>query len=256
MKRILAALISLGLLAGSAGAADQPKLKTEKERVSYAIGFNLGSSMKRDGVEVDGKVLLQAMQDAQTGRKALLDPEQRRAAIVELRKTLMAKRQAEQAKQAKANKKKAQAFLDANRKKPGVKTTKSGLQYRVITAGKGKIPKLTDTVSVHYRGRTLDGKEFDSSYKRKRPAVFPVKGVIKGWQEALTKMKVGSKWEVFIPADLAYGDRGAPPRIQPGSALIFEMELLSIKDKKAASPHMMKPAGAKPGHAKPAPAKK
>lgn len=219
-------------------------LKTQKDKVSYAVGMNVGkgvaAKLKQQAVDVDQAILLKGMKDALAGGKMLLTEEEERNVLTQL--SLEArKKQEEQMKVAgDANKKVGEEFLAANKVKDGVVTLPSGLQYKILTAGTGPKPTATDTVSCNYRGTLINGTEFDSSYKRGRPETFPVSGVIKGWTEALQLMPMGSKWQLFVPSDLGYGDRGADPRsgIGPGATLIFEVELLSIqgKDKTEALP--------------------
>jgi FKBP-type peptidyl-prolyl cis-trans isomerase FklB len=222
------AVLCVVLVAGQGAAAEKTQLKTKKDKTSYMIGYDIGSNMKKQGIDVDSKVLSRGIIDALSGAKSLLTDQEVQEFTAELRAEIMAKQQARNKALAEKNKKEGEEFLAANAKKEGVKTTASGLQYKVITAGKGKKPKAEDTVTVNYRGTLIDGAEFDSSYKRGQPATFPVKGVIRGWTEALQLMPEGSKWTLYIPADLAYGERGAGPMIGPHSTLIFEVELLSI----------------------------
>src|ERR1700733_3851021 len=206
-------------------------LKTDKDKQSYAIGMNIGKSIHRDGVDVDPNILLRGMKDALAGGKTVLTEDEAKAVMLSLQ-TEVHKQQAEKAQLAgEANKKAGDAFLAANKTKEGVVTLPSGLQYKILTQGTGPKPTAADSVICNYRGTLIDGKEFDSSYKRGQPATFPVGQVIKGWTEALQLMPVGSKWQLFVPADLAYGDRGAGPDIGPGATLIFEVELISIKGK-------------------------
>jgi FKBP-type peptidyl-prolyl cis-trans isomerase FklB len=220
----------------SAGAGAPLSLKTQKEKFSYAVGMNLGERFKKDGVDIDPAILSRAIRDTQAGRKTLLTDDQAREAIMSVQKDVMAKQQEKNKEAAAANKKTGEAFLEANKSKEGVKALPDGLEYKVLTEGNGPKPTKDDKVSVNYRGTLIDGKEFDSSYKRGEPATFPVTGVIKGWTEALQLMPVGSKWQLFIPSDLAYGDRGAGADIGPSETLIFEVELLSIVPKDQAQP--------------------
>jgi FKBP-type peptidyl-prolyl cis-trans isomerase FklB len=214
------------LLGGTALAQDGKALKSEKDRLSYTLGHQIGQGLKRDGFDVDPAIVAQAIGHAQSGARPALTEEEMRAVITASRE----KRMQAQKEQAAKNLKAGQEFLTANKTKKDVVTLPSGLQYKVLKAGSGDKPKATDTVTVHYRGTLLDGREFDSSIKRGQPATFPVNGVIKGWQEALPLMTVGSKWQAFIPADLAYGTHGAAGGgIGPNETLIFEIELLSIK---------------------------
>ena len=208
----------------------QVELKDEKAKESYSVGYQFGQSLKRMQTDLDPEVLSAAMQDALKGRKPRLNHEEMRAAVDKVREKSMAAMQASLKKQAQEKLAESERFLAENKTKEGVKTTDSGLQYKIIKEGEGPSPEAGDTVTVHYRGTLIDGTEFDSSYQRNRPATFPLTGVIPGWTEALQMMKTGSKWELYIPPDLAYGERGAGERIPPNSALIFEVELLSINE--------------------------
>ncbi|MBI5847618.1 MAG: FKBP-type peptidyl-prolyl cis-trans isomerase [Nitrospirae bacterium] len=228
MKRILTVL-SLLLIAGFASAEAQ-ELSTDKEKISYSMGVATGMQMKRQSVDVEIDIFTKGLRDAVSGGKLQMTEQQIQETLMKFQQEMTAK-QAEKTKQlAGANKKEGEAFLAENKKKEGIKTLPSGLQYKVITEGTGNRPKESDTISAHYRGTLIDGTEFDSSYKRGQPATFAVKGVISGWTEALQLMKEGSKWQLFIPSDLAYGERGAGAQIGPNTTLIFEVELLSIKD--------------------------
>jgi FKBP-type peptidyl-prolyl cis-trans isomerase FklB len=197
-------------------------------KVSYIIGTQIGSSIKTQGVEVDVESLISGLKDALAGKEFAISQEESQKIMVAFRQHLLAKQAAERAEQASKNLAEGQAFLEANKTKEGVKVLPSGLQYKVIKEGTGETPKAEDKVRTHYRGRLLNGTEFDSSYKSNKPVEFPVTGVIKGWTEALQLMKVGSKWELYIPAELAYGERGRPPVIPPNATLVFEVELLDI----------------------------
>ncbi len=214
----------------SATTATPLALKTKEDKFSYAIGMKMGENFKKQGVAVNAAVLSRAIKDAMAGKTQLTD-EEAQAAIMDVQKDVQAKMQEKNKEAAEANKKTGEAFLAANKSKEGVVTTPSGLQYKIEKAGTGPKPGPNDSVVCNYRGTLIDGKEFDSSYKRGQPATFPVTGVIKGWTEALQLMPVGSKWQLFIPSDLAYGDRGAGADIGPGATLIFEVELMSIEDK-------------------------
>jgi len=205
-------------------------LKTEKDKVSYAIGMNVGRNLQRQSLEVDPAMLMKGLQDTLAGKPLLTEGEAQQV-LMQLQ-TDLRKKQEEKAQQAgAANQKEGEAFLAANKTKPGVVTLPSGLQYKVEKEGTGPKPTATDTVVCNYRGTLVNGTEFDSSYKRGEPATFPVNGVIKGWTEALQLMPVGSKWQLFIPPDLAYGTRGAGADIGPNATLIFEVELVSIQAK-------------------------
>jgi FKBP-type peptidyl-prolyl cis-trans isomerase FklB len=210
-------------------------LKTQKEKASYAIGMNIGKNLKRDSVEIDSAVLYRALKDALAGNKLLLTDEEAKTALMALQTEVRAKEEAKTKAAAVENKKTGEAFLTANKTKEGVVTLPSGLQYKILKAGTGPKPTAEDTVLCHYRGTLVDNTEFDSSYKRGEPLKIPVGGVIKGWTEAIQLMPVGSKWQLFIPSDLAYGERGAPGSpIGPNSTLVFEVELISIEPKAAA----------------------
>jgi FKBP-type peptidyl-prolyl cis-trans isomerase FklB len=209
-------------------------LTTQKQKASYALGMKIGSDLKRQGVStsVDAAITARGLKDALSGSKLLLTDDQEKSALMQLQSDVHAAQDAK-AKEASGPAHKAgEAFLAENKSKEGVVSLPSGLQYKILTAGTGPKPTANDTVTCNYKGTLLNGKEFDSSYKRGQPASFPVSGVIKGWTEALQLMPVGSKWQLFIPADLAYGDRGAGGDIGPGETLIFEVELISIGEPK------------------------
>jgi len=228
MKCVLAAILSVGLFSTVCFGAEKPALKDAKAKESYTLGYQFGQSMKAQGLDLDMEVYTSGIQDALTGAKPRLSQDEMRTTVTELQKRLAAARQKEIKEIADKNLAQGKAFLEENKKKDGVVTLPSGLQYKVLTEGSGKMPKATDSVTVHYRGTLIDGKEFDSSYKRGQPATFQVGKVIRGWTEALQLMKEGSKWELFIPPQLAYGDRGTGS-IPPNSTLIFEVELISVK---------------------------
>lgn len=204
-------------------------LSSQKDKVSYSIGVDLGKSFKAQGLEVDADTLAKGMKDALAGQKLQMTDDEMRSTMMATQEEMMKKREAATESAGADNKKKGEAFLAENKKKDGVTALPSGLQYKVMKAGDGKKPAATDTVECHYKGTLIDGTEFDSSYSRGQPATFPVNGVIRGWQEALPLMTVGSKWQLFIPSDLAYGARGAGGDIGPNETLIFEVELLGIK---------------------------
>jgi FKBP-type peptidyl-prolyl cis-trans isomerase FklB len=230
------------------GTATKPRtpapltLKTQKDKNSYAVGLNVGKSLgaqlHQQSVEIDQAILLRGMKDALAGSKPLLTDDEVKTVLTQLQTEVRTRQQekmkADQEKMkvaAEENKKQGAEFLEANKTKEGVVTLSSGLQYKILAEGTGPKPAATDTVSCNYRGTLTDGTEFDSSYKRGQPLSIPVNGVIKGWTEALQLMPVGSKWQLFIPPDLGYGDRGSGPVIGPGATLVFEVELLSIQDK-------------------------
>jgi FKBP-type peptidyl-prolyl cis-trans isomerase FklB len=236
MKYATLALMGIGLAIGSSIAVGQapapkgePELKTVEQKFAYAIGLSMGRNMKAQGFELDAEILAKGLKDAFADKPALTDQQ-----ILEVQqafqKIMMAKEAAAQGDPDK-NLKAGQAFLAANKAKPGVTTLPSGVQFKVLKSGAagGKTPKLSDSVVANYKGTLIDGTEFDSSYKRGEPAEFPVGGVIKGWTEILQKMKVGDKWEVYIPSELAYGATPRPGKIKPNDALIFEIELIDVK---------------------------
>jgi FKBP-type peptidyl-prolyl cis-trans isomerase len=200
----------------------------EKARISYAIGMTMGHNFQAQGVEVDTDLLVRGLKDMQSGGTTLLTPQEMRETLTEYQKSLVAKQQKMREEAAAKNKADGEAFLAGNKTKPGVVTLPDGLQYKIITDGSGATPMMNDNVTVNYRGTFIDGKEFDSSAKTGHPAQFTVGGVIHGWTEALMQMKVGSKWQLFVPSELAYGERGSPS-IPPNSVLIFEVELVSTE---------------------------
>ena len=210
-------------------AFGEDELKNKEDKLSYALGLNIGNSFKQQSIEIKPDIFLKGIKDAFAGGKQLLSDDEVRETMVVLNKELAEKKAEAMKKLAEKNKEDAVTFFAENKKKEGVKTLAGGLQYKIITEGKGKSPKATDTVTVHYRGTLIDGKEFDSSYRRGEPATFPVNGVISGWTEALQLMKAGSKWQLFLPSNLAYGEKGAGNLIGPNAALIFEVELISVK---------------------------
>jgi FKBP-type peptidyl-prolyl cis-trans isomerase FklB len=220
--------------AAKAATAAKPAapLTTTMDKFSYALGMNLGANLHKQAVDVDPNILLRGLKDALAGGKTQLTEEEAHAALLEVQNDLRKKMEEKMKAAGETNKKDGDAFLAANKSKDGVVALPSGLQYKILTAGTGPKPTTTDMVVCNYRGTLLNGTEFDSSYKRGEPATFPIAGVIKGWTEALPMMPVGSKWQLFIPADLAYGERSPNPDvIPPNSTLIFEVELLSIKPK-------------------------
>jgi FKBP-type peptidyl-prolyl cis-trans isomerase FklB len=223
--------------AAKTGLATKPRtpsvltLKTQKDKVSYALGMNLGTNLHKETVEVDPAIVLRGLKDALASGKMLLTEDEARAVLTQLQTEVRGKQQEKMKVAGEMNKKESVEFLAANKAKDGVVTLPSGLQYKILTAGAGPKPAASDTVVCNYRGTLISGTEFDSSYKRGQPASFPVNGVIKGWTEALQLMPVGSKWQLFVPSELGYGDRGAGAEIGPGATLIFEVELLSIQSK-------------------------
>lgn len=217
---------TLGTVFFAHSAFSAAALDTEKQRFSYAVGIQIGQSLKQDGLDVDADALGQAISDVLNDRSPQLSMEEMQAAV----QTFQERVQAERSAAAESNRTAGEAFLAENKKDPEVVETGSGLQYRVIEEGTGQSPQADDTVKVHYRGVLIDGTEFDSSYARGEPVEFPVNNVIEGWQEALPLMKEGAKWKIYVPAELAYGERGAGPSIGPNATLIFDIELLSVND--------------------------
>lgn len=230
MKLASLVLVAILLVAGHVWAADDVALKTQKDKLSYSFGANFGKNLKQQSIDIDPDIMMKGLKDGLSGNKTILTDQEMRDVMTAFQKEMVAK-QAEQRKAlGEKNKKEGDAFLAENKQKEGVKTLPSGLQYRVLKAGTGKSPKITDSVVAQYRGTLIDGTEFDSSYQRKEPPTFRVNGVIKGWTEALQLMKEGDKWQLFVPSDLAYGERGAGPLIGPNSTLIFEVELISVRE--------------------------
>lgn len=226
--QLLAALV-FGLLACQDKGPQNIVLEDQKARVSYSIGLNFGNNLKQQSIEVDPAILARGLQDALSGAQALMTEDEISQCMTQFQQDMSVKQREKASMEADKNMREGETFLSENKNKEGVVTLASGLQYKVITAGTGPTPKLTDTVTTHYRGTLLDGTEFDSSHKRNQPATFPVNGVIPGWTEALQLMHVGSKWQLFIPANLGYGARGAGGKIGPNATLIFDIELLGIK---------------------------
>jgi FKBP-type peptidyl-prolyl cis-trans isomerase len=216
-------------------SAAAPALTTRKQKFSYALGMNLGSglgaNLKKQSVDVDSTLVSQGLKDAMSGSKTRLTQEEAQAVLKEVQTEVQKQQQEKTKEAADKNKTEGDAFLAANKSKDGVVTLPSGLQYKILTAGTGPKPTASDSVKCNYRGTLVNGTEFDSSYKRGQPATFAVGQVIKAWTEALQLMPVGSKWQLFVPASLAYGERGAGAEIGPNATLIFEVELLSIEDK-------------------------
>ena len=229
MKYLLTTLLNIAFLFSVCHAQGKLELKDQKDKESYSLGYQFGQSLKSQGVDINMEIYASGIKDALGGKEPQMTSEEIRSTVTNLQQRLMAAQQKTQKEQAAKNLSKSKAFLAENGKKEGIKTLPSGLQYKVLTEGSGKMPKAEDTVTVNYKGTLIDGTEFDSSYKRGQAATFQVKGVIKGWTEALQLMKEGSKWQLFIQPELAYGERGAGPLIAPNSTLIFEVELISIK---------------------------
>lgn len=218
-------------LAGCQSSGDNPvTLSTQKDKVSYSIGLSVGKNLSKDSIAIDPQAFLRGVLDAAADTSTwLMSENQIQDCMIAFQDSLRTVQMERSRIAAEKNQREADAFMAANGQKPGIVTLPSGLQYRIISDGNGKKPSASSTVSVHYRGTLIDGKEFDSSVKRGQPATFQVNGVIRGWTEALQLMKEGSKWELFIPPALAYGESGAGGVIPPSAALIFEVELLSVK---------------------------
>jgi FKBP-type peptidyl-prolyl cis-trans isomerase FklB len=231
MKSYIVCTVALGLFVGAAIAQDKMDLKDPKQRASYAIGVNIGENFKRQGLELDPKTVATGIAEGFAGKPALTEAEIREA-LTKFETDMRAQAEAKAKAIGPKNLKEGQDFLAANAKKDGVKALPSGLQYSVIKSGAGKSPKATDAVKVHYHGTLIDGTVFDSSVQRGEPISFGVTQVIKGWTEALQLMKEGDKWKLFIPSDLAYGERGAGGTIGPNAVLIFEVELLAVESPK------------------------
>jgi FKBP-type peptidyl-prolyl cis-trans isomerase FklB len=229
MKYVFATILSVCLFFSICYGGEKLELKDQKDKESYSLGYQFGQNLKAQGMDISLEVYTTGIRDALSGKDSAMSQEEIRATISELQKRVMAALQKEFKEKAEKNLSESKVFLEGNKKKEGVKTLPSGLQYKVVAEGSGKTPKATDTVTVQYRGTLINGVEFDSSYKKGQPATFQVKGVIPGWTEALQLMKEGSKWQLFIPPELAYGEKGAGGQIPPNSALIFEVELISVK---------------------------
>lgn len=226
-------ILGAALLLGGCGRFWQksPALRTDKDKASYALGLSVGKTLHNDGVDVDPNIVAQGLKDALAGGKTLLTDNEAKAAMSALQAEARKKLEEKMQLAGETNKKEGEAFCATNKTKEGVVVLPSGLQYKILTAGTGPKPTAADSVVCNYKGTLINGKEFDASARHGGPATFPVSGVIKGWTEALQLMPVGSKWQLVIPADLAYGQRGAGGDIGPGATLVFEVELLSIKGK-------------------------
>ena len=231
--RLFAVMIMLTSLAGctpeEATSASELKLDTPKNRISYTIGVNIGQDFKSQNMDVDPDLLLMGLKDTLSGKELQLTEEEMVQEIQNFQQEMQAKMAAEMEVKAAENKASGEAFLAENAKQEGVVVTESGLQYKIIEPGQGDSPGPADVATVHYRGTLIDGTQFDSSYDRGQPASFPVGGVIPGWTEALQLMKPGAKWQLVIPAELAYGERGAGQDIGPNSTLLFDVELISVE---------------------------
>jgi len=228
MKKVLLFALLAALVGCQQNAGKQPvEIKTQTDKVSYSIGVDIGQSFLQQDFGLNSELIAQGLADAMNEKELKISEEERAATLQQFQEDRMAKQTTGKKEAGELNIKEGAAFLAENKTKEGVITTASGLQYKIITPGTGRTPKATDTVETHYRGTLINGKEFDSSYKRGEPISFPVNGVIGGWTEALLLMKEGAKWQLFIPSDLAYGPRGAD--IGPNAMLIFDIELISVK---------------------------
>jgi len=229
MRYGAATVIIAGIALAAGVVWGQTTLTTEKEKTSYAVGAQMGADMRRLQMNLDPDTVARGFRDAYQGGRLLLTDQEISQIMADAEKQMAAKSSEAMKEDTEKNGKEGEAFLAQNKTKEGVKTLADGLQYRILKAGTGPTPKPTDKVVVNYKGTFIDGTEFDSSYRRGQPLVIPVNGVIRGWSEALQLMKVGSRWQLFIPSQLAYGPRGAPPAIGPNETLIFEVELLAIQ---------------------------
>jgi FKBP-type peptidyl-prolyl cis-trans isomerase FklB len=266
MKKVLLLLVITVFLTFSCGKTESGKpesaakkeateadLKTEDAKISYSLGFSMGQNFKKDEIGVDLALFQQGLEDGYVGGKQLLGEEAMKETMIAFQRKMRNKRQAEYRKRmeerkklGEENKEKGKAFLEANKSKEGIVTTESGLQYKILKKGTGASPKPTDTVKCNYKGTTIDGEEFDSSYKRGEAATFALNRVIKGWTEGLQLMKEGGKWEFFVPPELAYGERGAGQNIGPNEVLIFEVELLEIVKPETEKPQSKEPETPEP----------
>lgn len=227
MKKIMAVIATSAVFTtGVTLAADT--IQSEQDKVSYSMGYKTGEAMKARHVDVNTTLFAKGLDEGYTGKKPVLSEDEMQASLQNMQKKMIANMQAKYKKAAGENNAEGKAFLEKNAKEKGVVTTSSGLQYKVVKAGKGTSPTLNDTVTVNYEGKLINGTVFDSSYKNGKPVTFKVNQVIKGWQEALTKMKPGATWMLYIPADLAYGQQGSMGKIGPNETLIFKVDLLSV----------------------------
>jgi len=230
IRWVLAGLIAL-CAPGLAAAQDDAAASSapSEGEVSYILGYNLGNNLQSDPFEIDVDRFIKGFKDALGGAEAEMSDEQMQETMMKFQQQMLAQEQERMEKASGENAQKGAAFLEENKQREGVKTTESGLQYEVVEAGEGEKPSADDTVTVHYTGTLIDGTKFDSSRDRGQPATFPVNGVIPGWTEALQLMPVGSNWKLFIPSELAYGQRGAGGVIGPNETLIFDVELIAIE---------------------------
>jgi len=224
--------LSVAFLTVSVVAQDAAELKTEKEKFSYALGMQMGAGLRKQGLDVDPAIVAKGLAESFNGAKTMMTEDEMHAVIVRAQEDYRKKQAELREEKAGAALQEGERFLAENKTKEGVVTLPSGLQYKILKPGTGEKPEIDEKVVCNYRGMLLDGTEFDSSAKHNGPSTFPVRGVIKGWEEALQMMPTGSKWQLFVPAHLAYGPLGAPQiKVPPNATLIFEMELLSVKEK-------------------------
>ena len=228
MRHVLGGILSILLLFSYCYAGETPELKDQKDKQSYSLGYQFGQGLKAQGLDLNLEVYTSGIRDALGGKNPPLSQEEMKKTLSDFQQRIMAARQKEVKEISAKNLAASMAFLEENKKKEGIITLPSGLQYKVLAEGSGKTPKAADNVTVNYKGTLINGAEFDNSYKRGTPTTFQVNKVVKGWTEALQLMKEGSKWQLFIPPELGYGERGAGP-VPPNSALIFEVELISVK---------------------------
>jgi len=228
MRKLLMLGFGLSLLPGLSRATEEPGLEQDKQELSYSIGYQVGGDFRRQGLDIDPEWIVQGVLDALAGAGPRMTPEEMRQTLTELRQKAAAAARRQRDAEARENLAQGKAFLAENAKKEGVRTLPSGLQYQVLAEGGGEPPAASDSVTVHYRGTLIDGEEFDSSYARGQPATFPLDGVISGWTQGLQLMRPGAKYRLFVPPELAYGERGGGPKIGPNSTLVFEVELLSV----------------------------
>ncbi|MBW2519430.1 MAG: FKBP-type peptidyl-prolyl cis-trans isomerase, partial [Deltaproteobacteria bacterium] len=228
MRMIMLILVNAFVMVGSSFAENQ-MVENQKDRVNYSVGYQIGGDFKSQGMALNPELLVKGIQDALFEKEPLMTPKEMRHTLIDFKEKIMAAEALQKQQDAEQNLTEGKKFLAENAKKEGVKTLPSGLQYRILEEGEGEPPKPTDMVTVHYRGTLIDGTEFDSSYNRNEPATFRADRVIKGWKEALQLMKPGANYQLFIPPDLAYGERGGGSKIGPNRTLIFEVKLLSIQ---------------------------
>jgi FKBP-type peptidyl-prolyl cis-trans isomerase FklB len=245
MKKLVIAVCIILCSTGMVIAGETELLKEQRDKISYSLGVTIGKSMKRDSINANPDLVAQGIKDVLAGGKILLTDEEMAEVFMALQQDLMLKKAEAGKALAEENLKEGEQFLADNAKKEGVVTRPSGLQYKVITDGAGKRAKSTDSVTVHYRGTMIDGTEFDSSYKRNEPATFQLQNMVPGFTEGVSLMKVGSKWQLFIPSKLAYGEEGAEDAIGPNAVLIMEIELLDAKDVAASNPTGKQPSKTK-----------